>query len=171
MVCQEEIIRSLLTDRPKLMAYIRAIVLNAEVAADIHQDVVVAALEKIDTISDRQHLMAWARSVAKTKAIDYLRRRQRQPQHVAPAILDLLESKWESEWQSDSSAISDALRNCVKELSPRAKKIVDLRFRHQKNGAQVAQLLGLKLESVHTACSRIFRSLDKCIQQRLAGTK
>lgn len=167
MICQEDVIRGLLADRSKLLAYIRAIVLRPEVAEDIHQDIVIVALESSQDIVDPQHLLAWARRVAKVKAIDYLRRNQRQPQHIDPQVLDLLESAWEEEWRTESPVIADALRTCVRELSPRAKKMVHLRFNKRMNGTEISRLMGLKLESVHTAFSRIYRVLDACIRKTL----
>lgn len=168
MICQEEVIRGLLADRSRLLAYIRAIVLTPDAAEDIHQDIVVVALESAGEIADRQHLLAWARKVAKAKAMDYLRRKYQQPQFLNSEVLELLESDWETEWQTESPVMADALNICIHELSPRARKMLDLRFRKRMNGTDISRLMGLKLESVHTAFSRIYRALDHCIRQRIS---
>src|SRR5689334_3113322 len=47
-LCQEDIIRGLMADRLNLLAYIRAIVIHQHAAEDIHQEVLIQALQNAD---------------------------------------------------------------------------------------------------------------------------
>src|SRR5262245_26232140 len=108
-LCQEDIIHGLLSDRVKLLTYIRTLVLNHDAAEDIHQEVIIQALQKADLIEDGQHLLAWARRTAKLKAFEYFRKQRRQPQHLDPDVLDLLEPAWEAEASGVKQARAAAL--------------------------------------------------------------
>ena len=166
-LCQEEVVHRLLSDRVKLLAYIRTIVLSRHAAEDIHQEVVVEALKQADLIDGPDHLFAWARRVAKFKAFKYLRSQQRQPQHFDPDVLELLEPVWDFESAAIPRSMVDALGTCLRELPPRSQKLVQMRFTDQLNGAQISQALGLKLQSVYMALSRIYRVLDDCVKRRM----
>jgi RNA polymerase sigma-70 factor, ECF subfamily len=169
VLCQDDVIRGLWADRAKLLAYIRAFVIDLHAAEDIHQEIIMMALQKGDGIDDQQHLLAWARRVAKHKAIEFLRRQGRQAQHVAPDVLDLLEPKWEAQGQIDSRVMTKALNDCIHELSPRAKEMISLRFAERITGEEIAKRLRLKIQSVYMALSRIYRALGECVQQKLVG--
>jgi RNA polymerase sigma-70 factor, ECF subfamily len=164
---QEEIIHGLFSDRAKLIAYIRAIVLSQHSAEDIHQEVVIEALQKADTIVDAQHLLAWARQVAKLRAFNYLKRQKQHPRVIDPELLDVLEPVWESESKASGPTMIEALADCVKRLSPRSRKLVDLRFGNQLSGHQMSARLGIKVPSVYMALSRVYRMLDDCVRRRL----
>jgi RNA polymerase sigma-70 factor, ECF subfamily len=167
---QEEVIHSLFSDRAKLIAFIRAIVLSQHTAEDIHQEVVIEALEKAETISDSQHLLAWARQVAKSRAFNYLKRQKLHPRVIDPELLELLEPVWDRESETSGPTVMEALGECVKRLAPRSRELVDLRFGDQLSGRQMSARLGIKLPSVYMGLSRVYRMLDDCVRRRLADT-
>jgi RNA polymerase sigma-70 factor (ECF subfamily) len=168
---QEDVIHGLWRDRAKLLAYIGAIVLNEhhDLAEDIYQDVVVLALKKAGEIESQEHLFGWARKAAKYKAIDYLRRNKLQPKHLSPDVLDLMEQEWEEAWKSASPSMIGALRACLKNLTPRARKLIDLRYGDQLDGTSISQILGIKVQSIYMALSRIYRTLEECIRRKNAA--
>ena len=166
---QDVVVHVLLTDRAKLLAYIRSMVVNPHAAEDIHQDVVVQALEKRETLQDTDHLLAWARQAARFRAIDWVRRQKLQPQYLSPDVLELLESSWESQWQQSSGDLGDALRECVGTLTPRSKKLLELRFGDRVSGDEIAKQIGCKVASVYMSLSRVYRTLDQCIRERIKG--
>jgi RNA polymerase sigma-70 factor, ECF subfamily len=171
---QEEVIQGLWKDRAKLLAYIDAIVLNRnlDLAEDIYQEVIILALKKADEIESQKHLIGWARKAAKYKAIDYLRRKKLQPRHVSPDVLELLERDWEEQWNASSSSQLNALRTCLQKLTPRARKLIEMRYGDQLDGAGISQLLGVKVQSVYMALSRIYRTLEGCIRRiEVAGSR
>jgi RNA polymerase sigma-70 factor, ECF subfamily len=166
-LCQEAVIHGLFSDRAKLISYIRSIVLSQHAAEDIHQEVVIEALQKAETIGDSQHLLAWARQVAKAKAFNYLKRQKHHPRAIDPEMLDLLEPVWEAESETSGPTMMEALGECMKELTPRSQKLVELRFGDRLSGSQMSEKLGLKVPSVYMALSRVYRMLDACVRRKL----
>lgn len=167
-LCQEDIIHGLLSDRVRLLAYIRALVIDRDAAEDIHQEVIIQALRAASTIEDSRHLLAWARRTAKLKAFEYLRHKRRQPQHLDPDVLELLEPTWEAESGEANQARAAALSDCLGELTKRSQELVKLRFADHLNGIQISKTMGLKVQSVYMALSRIYRTLDACVRRKLA---
>lgn len=168
-LCQEEVIHGLFSDRAKLISFIRAIVLSQHAAEDIHQEVVIEALQKAETIGDSQHLLAWARQVAKAKAFNYLKRQKHHPQVIDPELLDLLEPVWQAESDVLGPTMMEALNECLQSLTPRSRRLVDLRFGDRMNGSQMSEALGLKVPSVYMALSRVYRVLDECVRRKIAN--
>jgi RNA polymerase sigma factor (sigma-70 family) len=165
---QDDIIHGLLTDRVKLLAYLRALVIDRDAAEDLHQEIVIHALRAASSIEDSRHLLAWSRRTAKLKAFEYLRRKRRQPQHLDPDVLELLEPTWEAESADASQARSAALTFCLQELTPRARDFIKLRFADRLNGMQIAKTMGLKVPSVYVTLSRIYHMLDGCMRRKLS---
>jgi RNA polymerase sigma factor (sigma-70 family) len=83
-------------------------------------------------------------------------------------VMELLES----EWDSGAAAAEDVdhLRACLDRLSPHARTVLGLRYGQGLSGAQVAEALTVKVQSVYVALARIYRALADCIRhRRLAG--
>jgi len=64
----DTLLRTLLAERAKVLAYIRTLVRRRETAEDVFQDVCVLALEKRDQIVDPNHLTAWLRTGSRPAA-------------------------------------------------------------------------------------------------------
>jgi RNA polymerase sigma-70 factor (ECF subfamily) len=168
---QEDVIHGLLTDRARLLAYIRALVLDRDVAEDIHQEVVIEAFRAAESIVDGNHLLAWARRAAKLKACEHFRAQRRQPRHLDPDVLELLGPHWEAENGDSGQARAEALSVCLQELTPRSQELVRLRFRDDLSGSQIAEALHLKLHSVYVSLSRIYHALDDCVRRKLLADR
>jgi RNA polymerase sigma-70 factor, ECF subfamily len=167
---QDDVIHGLWKDRAKLLAYIYSIVLNRnhDLADDIYQDVVILALKKAAEIESQAHLSGWARKAAKYKAIDHLRRNKLEPRHVSPDVLELLEETWDEEWGLATPLMTSALRTCLKKLTPRAQKIIELRFGDQLDMGSISRSFGVKVQSLYMALSRIYGTLRECIRRKQA---
>jgi len=169
-LCQEDIIHSLLSNRAIMLAYIRTLVIDRDAAEDVHQEVVIQALRAADTIKDSRHLLAWARRTARLKSLEYLRQKRRQPQHLDPDVLELLEPSWEAESSDTGQARAAALSYCLGELTPRARELVKLRFVDHLNGIQISNVRGLKVQSVYMSLSRIYHTLENCVRRKLTAS-
>jgi RNA polymerase sigma factor (sigma-70 family) len=168
-LCQEDVIHGLLSNRASILAYIRSLVIDRDAAEDVHQEVIIQALRAADAIKDRQHLLGWARQTAKLKSYEYMRQKRRQPQHLDPEILELLEPSWEAEASDAGQARSAALHFCLGELTPRAQEMVKLRFVDRLNGTEISNAKGLKIQSVYMSLSRIYQTLEDCVRRKLAA--
>jgi RNA polymerase sigma-70 factor (ECF subfamily) len=150
-----------------VLAYIRAIVRDYELAEDIFQEVSIIALAKSDSIQDEKHFAGWIRQVARLESLTALRKQGKLPQPLSEVTLDLLDANWDETAQSGRADRIEALRLCLEELTPRSQKIVQLRYGHGMKGAELAEVLQRPLNTIYVAVYRIHRTLAECVRKRV----
>jgi RNA polymerase sigma-70 factor (ECF subfamily) len=163
----ETVLRLLLDDRSKLLAFIRAIVRDEHVAEDVFQNVSIAAIKKCAEIESSDHFPGWVRQAARFEALHELRRRDVAPVMLDASLLDLLEGSWAEIEDYNAADRSEALHKCLKKLSPYARKLITLRYSSGKSGQKLADALGRNINTVYVALSRTHRTLAECIRRRL----
>lgn len=169
MLPPEDITAVLLRERLALTAFIATVTRDFHLAEDIFQDVCVKAVGKRDAFESPQHLLNWARVAGKHRAIDVLRTRDGKFIGLSEEMLAALEPVWPEGNEAQGSPAIDALRRCVDRLTPNNREIVRLRYFEGRPGAQVAEAMGRKLETVYQALARIHKSLADCVRQRLGN--
>ncbi len=162
---QYTIVRTLLRDRTRLLAYIWTIVHDEHLAEDIYQELSELVLRKQDHFQDEAHLLRWARRAARFRAIRALRQRHSAPMLLSDETLDLLESHWNDADAQRQQMPIDALCHCLSKLSPYARRIITFRYVHNLTGDSLAQKLRRSRNTVYVAMSRIHRTLAQCIRR------
>ncbi|XAL99498.1 sigma-70 family RNA polymerase sigma factor [Phycisphaeraceae bacterium D3-23] len=162
------IVRQLVSERSQVLAYIWSIVHDEHIAEDVFQDLFLIASRKADEIEDVEHFRKWIRKAARYQALNASRKKSRAPMVFDAATLDLLDQVWEDD-QPESSERSEALRACLEQLSPYARRLVTLRYVDGLSGQSLADALDRKVGTVYTALSRVHRTLGDCIRLRLRG--
>ena len=165
---QDSLLRLLLAHRAMLIGYITSIVRDPHLAEDVFQDVSLIILKKGHTVADERGFPPWARQVARLEALNAYRQAKRAPQPLGEEVLASLDAEWEAE---DASAhpteTRDALRACLNKLTPRARRIVALRYDENLSGRNLARRLARPLNTVYVALSRIHRTLAACVKTEL----
>jgi DNA-directed RNA polymerase specialized sigma24 family protein len=88
------VVRGLIRDRAKLLGCIWAIVRDYHLADDVFQEVMVLAIERSHDISGDDHLLLWARKVARLKSCELLRKNTLRTRTLADDVLETLEVEW-----------------------------------------------------------------------------
>jgi len=167
---KEDVVRGLIREQTKLVAYLYSIVREGSLAEDLFQEVVVLAMQKHDEISEISHLLLWARRAARFEALKLLRDRRRSEVALDADVLDLLDASWLQSDATDVARETDHLKGCMEKLSPKAREILQLKYFQSADGARIAGLLRTKVHSVYVTLSRIHRTLAECVaRQRLGG--
>src|SRR5262245_40628550 len=105
---QDQLVQLLIGHRAMLMGYIALILGDPHLAEDVFQEVAVVVVRKGDALRDAEGFPAWARQIARFKALHTLRERKHLPQALDDALLDLLEKDWAQDDASDRRERSDA---------------------------------------------------------------
>ncbi len=163
-VDQDTVVRALLTERVRMLAYIWSIVRDEHLAEDLYQEVSILAINKREEIGDESHLMRWLRHVARGKAIDALRRRNLEAVGLSDRAAELLESAWDR--HDDQSDDIESLRQCLNQLTPYAQRIVTMRYVDGLKGTELAERLNRRVRTIYVALSRIHNALSDCIRAR-----
>lgn len=164
---QTQLVRLLVRDRAKLLAYIWSFVHDEHTAEDILQDVVAIAIAKRDQIEDASHLLGWSRNAARNKCLQALRDRSRGPAQLDESVLAKMEQQWGEYDSVDSSDVVDALSACLDELTPHARGIIKDRYAGGLTCSEIADKLGQKVNSLYVTTSRIHKTLGDCIRRRM----
>ncbi len=171
MMEQEAMLRLMLRERARLLAYIWTIVHDEHLAEDLFQEVSVTVLQGRMVVRDEEHLSKLLRRIARFKAIDVLRQRNLAPVSLDEATIDLLEARWREQDGIDGTELMDALRGCVARLSPYAQELVRLRYAEGLTGQPLAERLNRRVESVYVALSRVHHALQECVRRRQTHTQ
>jgi RNA polymerase sigma-70 factor (ECF subfamily) len=83
------------------------------------------------------------------------------------AALDALDAELDQRGDEALAARLDALKHCVECLPERSRRLVDLRYHENRDGQQVAETMGLKLDAMYQAMRRVHLALRECVERRL----
>jgi len=166
----DTVVRQLVRERSQILAYIWSIVHDEHLAEDVFQDLFVIASRKAGEIEDVEHFQKWVRKAARFEALNAARKRQRSPMIFDAATLDLLDEVWEENALELPDRV-EALRVCMEQLSPYARRLVTLRYAEGLTGQPLADALERKIGTVYTALSRVHRVLGDCVRRRLGGSR
>jgi RNA polymerase sigma-70 factor (ECF subfamily) len=163
-VDHDGLVRLLLAQRSMLLGYLSSLVRDEHLAEDLFQDVSIVILKKGAQLADPAGFGPWARKIARLEALNAHRKRGNAPKPLDADVLDLLDRRWDEE---DASPAADALRPCLQRLSPRSRRLVELRYRDGVGGRDLAARLAQPLNTVYVALARIHRTLSECVRERL----
>lgn len=170
----DKIVAIIFRERNEILAYINSFLGDSHLAEDCFQEVSSAALANRDSFESETHVIRWSLRVARNKAIDFTRKRKRQPGTLPDDVLDLIEDQWASELmanQGEGARQLDYLEQCVEALSPNARQLVELRYFKGLGSSQVAKTVGKKVETVYQALARAHVALRECVGGKVAAEK
>jgi RNA polymerase sigma factor (sigma-70 family) len=126
-------------------------------ADDCYQETWLAALRAYPRLRDAGNLRGWLLTIASRKAIDNIRARKRGP---LPVGEDLPESAVEDERGDDGS-----LRAAVRELPPKQRTAVAMRYELDADYQLIARAMGTSEEAarrnVHEGLKRLRREVQR----------
>ena len=173
VLSDDKILGIILRERNEILAYINSFLSDSHLSEDCFQEVSSAALANRDSFEDETHVIRWTLRVSRNKAVDFARKRQRQPQTMPDDVLDLIEQQWAAELASqlgnEKSREMEYLEQCIETLSPNARKMVELRYFEGLSSSQVAKQVGKKVETVYQSLTRAHVALRECVGRKLAA--
>lgn len=163
----DTVIRTLVSDRAKILAYAWSIVRDDHVAEDLYQDVIVVAMGQIETFNDSLHILKWSRATLRNKALEHLRKQRSTAAVLSADVLDVLDIHWNDHDSSPAGDMTDALRNCLALLTENARSLVDMRYGKGMRGKDIAESTGKTPHSIYVALSRAYKTLGDCINMKM----
>ena len=167
MLTEQDLIRVLLAEQTKVMAYIRSLVRRPDLVTDLFQELCVLAIQKRSEIADEEHLVKWMRTTARFQAMNLNRKRQDFELSLERDVIDLMEPCWNNDDSADQPRIFDALRHCMSRLSPAHRELLRRRFGAEQTYDQMAQEMERSVNSLYAMFSRIYSALARCISLQM----
>ncbi len=151
--------------QPAVSAFITGIVRDFRDRDDVLQEVAVAVIESFDRYDPERPFVPWAIGVARNQVGLYLRRRGRERLCFDTAALDRVEAAF-TDLSSEEMHRLDRLRDCVRTLDGRARRLCELRYGDDLKPAAIAPLMGMTANTVAKALQRVRDRLRECIEHR-----
>lgn len=165
----EVVQRLFLEHAAALRGFILGLAGDPEAAKDIFQEVFVTVNQRAEQFRMEGNFLAWARGVARNKVLEHYRKCNRLPQLFDENLLDIMiasAGKHDDIWEQRRAALAE----CIKELAPRARQILELRYAElPATPPEIARRLAWTVDAVHVALSRARKFLQDCTRRRLAA--
>jgi RNA polymerase sigma-70 factor (ECF subfamily) len=127
-------------------------------AEDLAQEVFLDLYRSLGRLESEAHVVSWLRRVTGHRCIDEIRRRRHRPETVTDALPDAGSSP-----QPEDVFVVRRMQTLVADLPARARAVVILRYQEEMDPADIAETLGMP---VNTVKSHLRRSLA-VLRQRL----
>jgi RNA polymerase sigma-70 factor, ECF subfamily len=168
----EQLVRVLMAERNKLLAYAWSITGDFAASEDVVQEVALLAMDKGREVADEARLRVWLRRSARFKALEALRAKRRTPSPLSAEVLEKLEAHWEPygpPGEMSEATVAELLRACYRKLTSQQQRLLSLRYSKGLHSGEIAAQLDMKVETVYRALTRAHRNLADCVRGELGA--
>jgi len=144
-----------------LYAYCRSLLAEPADAADAVQDTFVVAASKLDGLRDPDRLRPWLYAVARNECHRRLRARAR--------VTDLEEAGEMTDASPEVGAATERgevrylVRSAIAGLNPGEREVIELTLRHDLDGPDLAEALGVPVNQAHALASRARGQMERSL--------
>jgi RNA polymerase sigma factor (sigma-70 family) len=144
-----------------LHGYCRSLLAEPADAADAVQDTFVVAAAKLGDLRDPDRLRPWLYAVARNECHRRLRGRARIASlEEAGEVSDPAQTEPRA---ADQAALKELVTSAVAGLNPGDREVIELSLRHDLNGADLADALGVPVNQAHALASRARAQLERSL--------
>lgn len=164
-----EVQRLFLRHTSLLRGFITGLCPDFDAAEDILHETFLTVTEKAGEFRSGSDFTAWARAIARFKTIEHLREKRCSVPVLGEKTLELLADSAPATEPAALDSRRRALALCLKEVAPRARQVLELRYVDGLRPPEIAARVSWSVEAVNVALSRARRMLRECAGRRLAG--
>ena len=149
--------------QPTVAAFIQSLVRNLHDADELLQQTAERVVERYHQFDTSRPFLPWAMTIAKHCVIDHARRQGRA---ASPLMLgEAAESVAEAFVQEEvDAALMQRLERCLKELAPRAREAIGLRYTNGWKPKRIAEQLGMTANAATVMLHRARAMLRACLE-------
>ncbi|MDR3689143.1 MAG: sigma-70 family RNA polymerase sigma factor [Fimbriimonas sp.] len=143
----------------RVFGFVRRMVVNAEEAADVTQDVFIRAFQNFQRFDGRCSVRTWLFRIAYHLCVDRARKNVRSPQEVAlydPSdgeAVDVADCRWQPEQLVIDDELMGVVESGIASMSEKLRSVLILHDREDMAYEEISQALGVP---VGTVKSRLF---------------
>ena len=155
--------------QPAVSAFITTVVRDFADRDDVLQEVAVAVLESFASYDDSRPFTPWAIGVARNQAGLFLRRRRRDRHTFDSDAVAAVAAAFAGITADDVRPL-DHLRDCLRGLDEKSRRLCELRYRDDLKPAAIAASLAMSANAVSKALQRIRDQLRSCVENKATAT-
>ncbi len=146
--------------------YLRALGCDPAEADDLTQETFLAVLQHSFVDHGPAATAAYLRRVAYNQLVTV---RRRSGKVTAVEDIEQFDRAWD-DWagNDEGEARLDALRECVQQLTDRARMALDMRFRDRASRSEIAAMLAISEHGAKNLMQRAKQQLRACIERKMA---
>lgn len=163
----EQFMDLLLCHQAQVFGYIFAAVRNLHDAEELYQETSLVLWRRFSDYRPGSDFARWACKTAKHKILHFQHDRRRSPICFSDEVLSNLAEVQVSRSSESAQHHQEVLAECVNELPPADRQIIDLCYGGEDSIKQVAEKLARSPQTLYNVVSRIRRALFDCIRQKL----
>jgi len=162
-----QFVQDLIQLQPRLYAYLLSMLADPHAADDVLQEANIVIWERRDEFTPGTSFDAWAFTIARFQAMAHRKTLSRTKQKgiLGGDALQRVEAAFEKRSQH-AGVVRDALRTCLKKLSPDQRAVLDARYAHDEAVSVAAEKLGRSARTLYKSLHRIRKTLLDCIRQQ-----
>ena len=150
----------------RIYNFILLLVSNHNNADDIMQETSILMFEKFNCFEQGTDFLAWAKTIARYKTLEYLRKQKSDKMVFNPDILELIEQDYEKHFSQRDDMV-DKLRKCVSVLPHVDRQLLGLRYYEDISAVDIAKRFGCSFQKIYRDISRINSTLLHCIKHKI----
>ncbi|HEX6960951.1 MAG TPA: sigma-70 family RNA polymerase sigma factor [Lacipirellula sp.] len=155
---------------PVIAAYVQAEVRDRHHAEDVMQEIGQAVAQGSERYDPQRPFINWLFGVARNQLLRYFQKQAREKTVFSSQLVDKLADAY-SPIVSQVSERSEALRECVKHLTPRQREAIGLFYRDEFTYAQIGEQMQMTPSAVGVLVHRARGALLDCIHRKLSTGK
>ncbi|MFO0819972.1 MAG: RNA polymerase sigma factor [Pirellulales bacterium] len=153
------------THQAGVWRYLRALGCDAALADDLTQDTFLRVLQQPFQDYSRAATAAYLRRAAFNLFVSAQRRSGRV---VAVEELEAIDNSWARlAAEENGEEMLKSLRECLEQLSQRARSALDMRYRDERSRAEIAAQLSLSEDGAKNLLQRAKERLRECLESKL----
>jgi RNA polymerase sigma-70 factor (ECF subfamily) len=163
---RQEFTHCWLAAEPSVSAYVFASIAGFHDAEDLVQQIAQEAARRFEQYDSNRPFLGWVLWIAKSRVIDFYRRRKRDQLVFSDELLELL-GQAIAERAPERSHRREALEHCLEGLPEQSRRLLDLRYVEELPSTDIANSVGSTTGSVRVLLTRVRNVLADCVQRRL----
>ena len=151
-------------------AFIRALGVDEAWVDDLAQEAFIVAYRRLNQFEPGTDFGKWLRSIARYLVANERRKEARHSRLLPFAVVDaLLAHEPESGVETRISDLLPAMRDCVEELPPRSRGLLQRRYADNENATTLARGLRMNADAVRQQLLRIRLAVKECVERKVVG--
>jgi RNA polymerase sigma-70 factor (ECF subfamily) len=165
----EEFVRVYSKSQHRIMRFIQCLVPNYSEAEDVLQETSTILWRKWPEFQRDKDFVKWACGIARLEVFRMLRQNKKSGQYLNEDVLkQVAEAALAEAVDIDRFAAGEtALKNCIQELAQTEKRVLTLRYHHEKTIVEIAEECKRPKSSIHDLLAKIRARLVRCVRRRL----
>jgi len=137
---------------------------NATLAEDVVSEVFLEVWRRSEGFRSESRVSTWLLAIARNKAKAALRRRSALPWNEG-AALSMEDPTDDPEKSLDRREHSAMLQDCLRQLAPIHREVIDLVYYHEKSIGEAAEIIGIPANTVKTRMFHARCRMGDCLRQ------